>query len=266
MTHTYAPIEPQTADVVDPHNQAAGQRPRLSVVVPAYNEAATIAEVIRRVHEVSIEKEIIVVDDGSTDGTEQILQRVAEQNDSDSKSNACLFSSGLRIFSQGRNRGKGAALRRGFQEARGKIVIIQDADLELDPKEYGKLIEPIEQGQADVVYGSRFLGRSGLDIPFLYLVANKVLTLTSNVLTGLRLTDVWTGYKVFRRDVLQKIDLQEDRFGFEPEITAKIAKAGCRVCELPVAYSCRSRAEGKKIGWKDAVRGMWCTIRYSLFS
>ena len=260
-------MEPQTIDSTDPHCLAAEYRPRLSVVVPAYNEAATIAEVIHRVQEVSIEKEIIVVDDGSTDATRQIVQRIAEENDSDSApSNTSSLWGSLRFFSQDRNRGKGAALRRGFQEARGKIVIIQDADLELDPREYSKLIEPIEQGQADVVYGSRFLGRSGLDIPFLYLVANRILTLTSNVLTGLHLTDVWTGYKVFRREALAKIDLEEDRFGFEPEITAKIAKAGLRVFELPVAYSCRSRADGKKIGWKDAVRGTWCTFRYNLFS
>ena len=144
-------------------------------------------------------------------------------------------------------------------------MIIQDADLELDPQEYAKLIEPIERGTADVVYGSRFLERPRASIPLLYLLGNKVLTLTSNLCTGLRLTDVWTGYKVFRREVLQSLELREDRFGFEPEVTARIAKAKYRVFEVPVSYECRSRDEGKKIGWKDAVRGMWCTLRYSLF-
>jgi glycosyltransferase involved in cell wall biosynthesis len=239
--------------------------PRLSVVVPVYNEVATIAEVVRRVREVCIEKEILIVDDGSTDGTRQVLERLLSDDAARGKHSppGCTFD--LRVFLQSKNCGKGAALRRGFQEARGSTVIIQDADLELDPQEYAKLIEPIERGTADVVYGSRFLERPRASIPLLYLLGNKVLTLTSNLCTGLRLTDVWTGYKVFRREVLQSLELREDRFGFEPEVTARIAKARYRVFEVPVSYACRSRDEGKKIGWKDAVRGMWCTLRYSLF-
>lgn len=257
-------MQPQTADSPDACTHPLNYKPLLSVVVPAYNEAATIAEVIRRVRDVRIEKEIIVVDDGSNDGTRTILQGLCAQQGAIDPDD--MASDRLRVLFQDRNRGKGAALRRGFQEARGKIVIIQDGDLELDPQEYSKLISPIEQDEADVVYGSRFLGKSRVEIPLLYLAANKLLTMASNILTGLDLTDVWTGYKVFRREVLQTVDLREDRFGFEPEVTAKIAKACCRVRELPVAYVCRSRADGKKISWKDAVRGMWCTLRYGLFS
>ncbi len=239
-------------------------QPRLSVVIPVYNEVRTIAEVVRRVREVGIEKEILIVDDGSTDGTRQVLERLLADNVILGRHSRSGWTSDLRVFLQSKNCGKGAALRRGFQEARGSTVIIQDADLELDPQEYSKLIEPIERGAADVVYGSRFLERPQTGIPWLYLLGNKVLTATSNLCTGMRLTDVWTGYKVFRRDVLQSLELREDRFGFEPEVTARIAKARYRVCELPVSYECRSREEGKKIGWKDAVRGMWCTLRYGL--
>ncbi len=240
-------------------------QPRLSVVIPVYNEVATIAEVVRRVQEVCIEKEILIVDDGSTDGTRQVLERLVSDNANRGQRSSPGWTSELRVFLQAKNCGKGAALRRGFQEARGDIVIIQDADLELDPQEYSKLIEPIERGAADVVYGSRFLERPRTGIPWLYLLGNKVLTVTSNLCTGMRLTDVWTGYKVFRREALQSLELREDRFGFEPEVTARIAKAKYRVYELPVSYECRSRDEGKKIGWKDAVRGMWCTLRYGLF-
>jgi glycosyltransferase involved in cell wall biosynthesis len=241
--------------------------PKLSVVMPAYNEIATIEEIIARVQAIAIDKEIIVVDDGSSDGTREYLTRLrsrVESGESSGGSGRLTKIDNLRIFLQEKNCGKGAALRRGFHEARGEVVVIQDADLELDPQEYPKLIKPIDQGVADVVYGSRFLGRSRQGQPFAYYLANKILTVTSNILTGLRLTDVWTGYKMFRREVLQKIHLRENRFGFEPEVTAKIAKCGCRVSEVAVSYTCRPREEGKKIGWKDSVRGMWCTIRYSL--
>lgn len=236
--------------------------PHLSVVIPAYNEIATIAEILRRVQAVVKNAEIIVVDDGSSDGTRQYLAQLSKSVTP--QSTAELSCENLRIFFQAKNCGKGAALRRGFQEARGDIVIVQDADLELDPREYANLIAPIDGGLADVVYGSRFLGKTSHDVPQAHYLANKILTVTSNLLTGLSLSDVWTGYKVFRREVLQRVTLRENRFGFEPEFTAKIARAGCRICEVPVSYAVRRRDEGKKIGWKDAVRGMWCTLRYSL--
>ena len=260
MSHPVSSVDQSLAEgKVAMDNGRTG--PRLSVVIPAYNEVRTIAEVVRRVKEVGIEKEILIVDDGSTDGTRQVLEGLVS-GDTDQRASS-RWTTDIRVFLQSQNCGKGAALRRGFQEARGEIVIIQDADLELDPNEYAKLLEPIERGAADVVYGSRFLERPQTSIPFLYLMGNRVLTGTSNLCTGMRLTDVWTGYKVFRREVLQKIELREDRFGFEPEVTARIAKAKYRVVELPVSYECRTRDEGKKIGWKDAVRGMWCTLRYS---
>ncbi len=244
--------------------------PKLSVVMPAFNEMATIEEILLRVQATDIDKEIVVVDDGSTDGTREFLSRLMSFIDSSSGSNSPVGFGRLskvdniRVVFQEKNCGKGAALRRGFREARGEVVVIQDADLELDPQKYPKLIDPIERGIADVVYGSRFRGRSRNGQPFSYYAGNKVLTVTSNILTGLKLTDVWTGYKMFRREILQKIHLREDRFGFEPEVTAKIARCGCRVSEVAVSYVCRGRDEGKKIGWKDGIRGLWCTLRYGL--
>jgi glycosyltransferase involved in cell wall biosynthesis len=238
--------------------------------MPAYNEMATIEEILLRVQAIEIDKEIIVVDDGSKDGTREFLSRLMSHIDSSSGSgSAASFGrlskvDNIRVILQEKNCGKGAALRRGFSEARGEVVVIQDSDLELDPREYPKLIEPIDRGIADVVYGSRFLGQTRQDQALSYYLGNKLLTVTSNLLTGLRLTDVWTGYKMFRREILEKIQLRENRFGFEPEVTAKIARSGCRVSEVPVSYTVRSRDEGKKIGWKDGVRGMWCTLRYGL--
>jgi glycosyltransferase involved in cell wall biosynthesis len=238
----------------------------LSVVIPAYNEIKTIEEILVRVQAVPIQKQIIVVDDGSTDGTREFLQALAAEIQASPRSKFGRIPriDNIRVVFQPRNAGKGAALRRGFKEAEGDIVVIQDADLELNPDEYSKMIVPIRSNSADVVYGSRFRGKSAGNQPFVYFVANKILTVTSNLLTGLHLTDVWTGYKMFRREVLNRFELQEDRFGFEPEMTAKLARAGCRVQEVGVAYECRSREEGKKIGWKDCVRGMWCTGKYSL--
>ncbi len=245
--------------------------PKLSIVIPVYNERHTIEEVLLMVHAVAIDKEIIVVDDGSTDGTRELLQGIAQ--DSLGASVIKLPTTGrsfdplmLRIYFQPENRGKGAALRRGFAEARGEIVIVQDADLEYDPQEYVQLIDPIERNLADVVYGSRFLGGPHRVLFYWHSVANRILTLVSNMLTNLNLTDVWTCYKAFRREILQGLDLRENRFGFEPEVTAKIAARGCRIYEVPISYRGRTYAEGKKIGWKDAVSGLWCVVRYNAVS
>jgi glycosyltransferase involved in cell wall biosynthesis len=245
--------------------------PKLSVVIPVYNERHTLEEVLRKVQEVALDKEIIVVDDGSTDGTRELLQRIAKDGslgaglDRFPAAGRPFDPANLRICLQPENRGKGAALRRGFTEARGEIVIIQDADLEYDPQEYFLMIDPIERNLADVVYGSRFLGGPHRVLFYWHSVANRILTLVSNMLTNLNLTDVWTCYKAFRRDVLQDLQLRENRFGFEPEVTAKIAARGCRIYEVPISYRGRTYAEGKKIGWKDAVSGMWCVLRYNLF-
>jgi glycosyltransferase involved in cell wall biosynthesis len=228
----------------------------LSVVIPAYNEHATILEVVERVRAIAIDKEIIVVDDGSTDGTRERLARL----DGAERSGA----EGVRVLVQERNRGKGAALRRGFAAARGRIVIVQDADLELDPREYPALIGPLEAGAADVVYGSRFRNGRGPGVTRLYYAGNRSLTLLSNLLTGLWLSDVWTGYKAFRREILGTLVLSEDRFGFEPEFTAEVARAGWRVTEVPVSYTPRSHRAGKKITFRDAVSGAWSTLRCSI--
>ena len=244
--------------------------PRLSVVIPVYNERDTIAEVLRRVQAVAIEKEIVVVDDGSTDGTREFLHRVCGDLEQGQRAELLPMDHGLsteniRVFFQEKNSGKGAALRRGFKEARGHIVIIQDADLEVDPQDYHKLLEPIERGAADVVYGSRFLGGPHPGVDYWHVLVNKWLTMLSNMFTKLNLTDVWTCYKVFPRELLHKIDIKEDRFGFEPEVTAKVAKQHWRVSEVPIYYQSRGYAEGKKIGWKDGIKGVWCTLRYGLF-
>jgi glycosyltransferase involved in cell wall biosynthesis len=255
-----------------PSLNGAGVRvPKLSVVIPVYNERETLHEILRRVAASRIDKEIIVVDDGSTDGTREMLQQMSEEATrlpGDLLAVSCPDGSvvgGVRIFFQDKNRGKGAALRRGFQEARGEIVIVQDADLEYDPAEYEHILAPIERGLADVVYGSRFLGGGAHRVLFYWhSVGNKGLTLLSNVLTNLNLSDVWTCYKAFRREVIQQLRLVEDRFGIEPEITAKVAKLRCRVYEVPISYSGRTYAEGKKIGWRDAVRGVYVTLRHNL--
>ena len=243
--------------------------PRLSVVIPVYNEKATIDEILRRVQETPIRKEIIVVDDCSTDGTRQILEkmaalqtsgeRVAPAQDGDDP----VGLRDIRFFFQAHNQGKGAALRRGFSEVTGDIVLVQDADLEYDPRDYSKLLEPILDGRADVVYGSRFLGGPQRVHYFWHYVANKILTLLSDVFTNLKLTDMETCYKVFRREVLQGIQLRSNRFGFEPEITAKIAKHSWRIYEVPITYAGRTYEEGKKITWKDGVQALWCIVRYT---
>ncbi len=227
----------------------------ISVVIPVYNEEEWIRELLHRVQAVPIPKEIIVVDDCSTDGTRDILRELEG-------------AEGLRIFYQQVNQGKGAALREGFKHATGNVVIVQDADLEYDPAEYPRLIQPILENRADVVYGSRFIGESHRVLYFWHYVANKVLTTLSNMFTNLNLTDMETCYKVFRREVLQGVQLKSNRFGFEPEITAKIARKrnpSWRIYEIPVSYSGRTYEEGKKIGLKDAIQAFYCIVRFALF-
>ncbi|HUI50917.1 MAG TPA: glycosyltransferase family 2 protein [Terriglobales bacterium] len=251
-------------------NPSALVDPKVSVVIPVYNEKNTISEILRRVEETAMRKEIVVVDDCSKDGTREILQRLVEkQKQGESQAPAAdgddpIELANLRIFFQERNQGKGAALRRGFAEATGEIVLVQDADLEYDPRDYPRLLEPITEGLADVVYGSRFLGGPQRVHYFWHYVANKALTLLSDVFTNLKLTDMETCYKVFRREVLANIRLKSDRFGFEPEITAKIAKGDWRIYEVPISYAGRTYEEGKKITWKDGVQALWCIVRYRI--
>ena len=226
---------------------------KLSVIIPVYNEEKTIREIVRRVQEVAIEKEVIIVNDGSEDGTSQALNDMADDYDN------------LVLIHQARNRGKGAALREGFAHATGEIILIQDADLEYDPKDYAQLLPPILDGRADIVYGSRFLGGPHRVLFFWHYVGNKFLTLFSNMLNNLNLTDMEVGYKVFRRHILDQIHLKSNRFGFEPEFTAKIARLRPRIYEVPISYSGRSYEEGKKITWKDGVVALYCIVRYRFF-
>jgi glycosyltransferase involved in cell wall biosynthesis len=244
--------------------------PKVTVVMPVYNESATIKEILVRVQAVNLETEIVIVDDGSTDGTREILMELVRGSNTDSTkmtappNGRVVRTDNIRVFFQEKNAGKGAALRRGFEEACGQIVVIQDADLEYDPQDLLKLIEPIDRGDADVVYGSRFLGGPHRVHLYWHYVGNKLLTLLSDMVTDLNLSDVWTCYKAFRREVLTGIRIEENRFGFEQEITIKIAKNRWRVYEIPISYYGRSYSEGKKITWKDGFRALWCILRYSV--
>jgi len=234
---------------------------KLSVLIPAYNEVNTLEEAIRRVRGVRLPKEIIVVDDGSTDGTRELLMRLAGE-----AKPAPDPLNDLKVLFQPRNQGKGAAVRSALSHVTGDIVVIQDADLEYDPRDYMRLLEPILSGQADVVYGTRFYGGGPHRVLFFWhYLGNQILTLVSNVLTNLNLTDMEVGYKVFKSEVLKNINLKSDRFGFEPEITMKVAKKNCRVYEVPISYHGRTYAEGKKITWKDGIATFYTLIRYWLW-
>jgi glycosyltransferase involved in cell wall biosynthesis len=228
--------------------------PRLSVVMPCYNERDTIERIVEAVLAAPVAGlEVIVVDDCSQDGTREILRTKVEPRVA-------------RVIYHERNRGKGAALRSGFAAATGDLVIVQDADLEYDPQDYPRLVEPILAGKADVVYGSRFSGGASVRVLYYWhYVGNRLLTTFSNMLTNVNLTDMEVCYKVFRREVLERITIEEDRFGFEPEITAKVARLGCRIYEVGISYAGRTYREGKKIGWKDGVRAVWCILKYNLW-
>jgi glycosyltransferase involved in cell wall biosynthesis len=228
---------------------------RLSVVIPVYNEERWLAELVRRVQAVEIPKELILINDFSTDGTPKILEQIEKQYDN------------VRVFHQPKNMGKGAALREGFKHCTGDLVIVQDADWEYDPAEYPKLIQPILEGRADVVVGSRFIGESHRVLYYWHSVANKMLTTLSNWFTNLNLTDMETCYKVFKREIIQGMNLKSNRFGFEPEVTAKMARKKAdgtrwRIFEVPISYSGRTYEEGKKIGLKDAFQALYCIVRY----
>ena len=229
----------------------------LSVIIPVFNEKETLEGLVEKVRSVdlsplNITMEIVVIDDCSRDGTLDVARKLAEEGK-------------IRLLRHDKNQGKGAALHTGFQGAQGEIILIQDADLEYDPEEYPKLLRPIMEGKADVVYGSRFMGGEPHRVLyFWHYVGNRFLTLLSSMMTNLNLTDMETCYKVFRSEILKSIHLKEKRFGFEPEVTARIARLGCRIYEVGISYTGRTYNEGKKINWKDGVRALWCIIKYAV--
>jgi glycosyltransferase involved in cell wall biosynthesis len=245
----------------------------ISVLIPAYNEVDTLPLIVKRIEEVPYDKEIIIIDDGSKDGTREwicseygIVNQVSvvQEGKQGGRHSAGGYSTKVKVIFHEKNRGKGGAVSTGMQAATGDVVIVQDADLEYDPGDYPKLFEPIVENKADVVYGSRFLGGTHKVHYFWHYVNNKMITLVSNMFTNLNLTDMETCYKVFRKKVLEGIKIESQRFGFEPEITAKMAKKGVRIYEVPIAYYGRSREEGKKITWKDGVKAVFTIIKYNV--
>ncbi|HBU57652.1 MAG TPA: glycosyl transferase [Gemmatimonadetes bacterium] len=244
---------PKSAGPRDLDGDLAWDRVRLSVVIPVYNEVETVETLLRRVRDVPLWLEVIVVDDGSTDGTGELLAKLEGD----------LID---RLISKKVNQGKGSALRTGFRHATGDVVVVQDADMEYDPHEFPMLLQPILSGKADAVYGSRFLGGPHRVLLFWHSVGNRLLTLLSNMFTDLNLTDMETCYKMVRRELLDELPLSANRFGIEPEITARLAQAGARIYELPISYHGRSYAEGKKIGWKDGISALGCIVKYNLLS
>ncbi len=225
----------------------------ISVIIPVFNEVKTVKELVKRVQSVDLKKEIIIVDDASTDGTREVLNELTREQ-------------GITVLFHQSNQGKGAALRTAFKEVKGEIVIIQDADLEYDPFEYSKLIRPIMEGKADVVYGSRFLGGPHRVLLFWHYVGNKILTLFSNMFTNLNLTDMETCYKVFKTSLLKEFTIESNRFGVEPEITTKLARLKCRIYEVDISYSGRDYTEGKKINWKDGIAAFYWIVKFNLWS